>query len=284
MKSLIRLLVFLLSLSGRGTGHALAEDQTTILYVLSKDGTEPCPTHNVSRCLTLNDYIDRAESYFHSDTIFMFMTSGSHSLHGIAEFHNLSNVSLKRYISHVRQQENPRVVCDLSQESGLLFVKVTQLQIESLSFFNCGHSVIANDISSAAIALFHIINLSMTYYVEVSHSSGCGLYIFNSFGLTNISYSKFTYNIRGGNLALNYSNCSLQTTNTGSLVSILSSFFGHGSAEKGKILSPGIIAFIWCTNVSLEFTLSFCFQCILCAHIHFFLGGDLHLNSLTVRY
>ena len=252
MKSLVLLLAFLFSLSSRGADYTLAGDQTTILYVLSEDGTEPCPTHNVSRCLTLNDYIDKAESYFHSDTIFMFMTSGSHSLHGIAEFHNLSNISLKRYVSHVRQQENPRVLCDLSQESGFLFVKVTQLQIESLSFFNCGHSVRADDISSAAIAVFHVTNLSVTY-VEVSHSSGCGLYIFNTFGLTNISNSKFTYNIRGGNLALNYSNCSLQTKNTGSLVSILSSFFGHSSAEKGKIFSPGITAFIWCTNVSLEF-------------------------------
>ena len=90
--------MFLLSLSSRGTDYTLAGYQTTILYVLSEDGTEPCPTHNGSCCLTLNDYIDKAESYFHSDTIFMFMTSASHSLYGIAEFHNLSNVSLKRFV------------------------------------------------------------------------------------------------------------------------------------------------------------------------------------------
>ena len=227
----------------------VAGEETTILYVLPENGTEPCPTANASNCLTLNNYVEKATSYFLSDTTFLFL-AGRHYLHGFAEFHNLSNIGLEKYVSSVTELETPEITCESNTLSRFLFSNVSQISIKSLSFSGCGYSV--NGTIRAAISVSHVTNLSVTY-VQVSHSGGHGLYIWNSFGLTNISYSNFTYNIKGGNLALDYSNCSSKSTSTWSLVTIFSSFFGHGIAETGKVLSSGIYAFIWCTNISLEF-------------------------------
>ena len=68
------------------------------LYVLPDGEAKQCPTANISRCLTLNGYVKQAELYFLSDTILMFLT-GDHLLRGVADFHNISNVSLMKYVA-----------------------------------------------------------------------------------------------------------------------------------------------------------------------------------------
>ena len=222
------------------------------LYVLPDGEAKQCPTANISRCLTLNGYVKQAELYFLSDTIFMFLT-GDHLLRGVADFHDISNVSLMKYVaSQEYEVQNPEIVCASNTQSGFLFRNISRLKIESLSLFGCGHSVSAYDISSAAISVSHVTNLSVKH-VLVSSSVGRGFYAHNVFGISEISLSNFTHNTRGGNLALDYNNCSYADTENESLVSIVSSFFGHGLAGNGTVLSPGIAAFVWCTNINLTF-------------------------------
>ena len=224
----------------------LADEQSTTLYVLPENETELCPVLNTSRCLTLNNYVKDSVSYFLSDTIFMFL-AGTHSLRGVFNVQNISNVSLVKY--GTTELENPEIVCNPgTHSSGFFFSNVSRINMESLSFFGCGHLVHG---TSAAISVDSVTDISVSS-LQVSHSVGYGLFAWNSYGLTTISFSNFTYNSRGGNLALYYFNCSSEATKTRSLVSIISSFFGHGVAQNHTVLSPGITAFICCTNISLE--------------------------------
>jgi predicted outer membrane repeat protein len=224
----------------------LADEQSTTLYVLPENETELCPVLNTSRCLTLNNYVKDSVSYFLSDTIFMFL-AGTHSLRGVFNVQNISNVSLVKYST--TELENPEIVCNPgTHSSGFFFSNVSRINMESLSFFGCGHLVHG---TSAAISVDSVTDISVSS-LQVSHSVGYGLFAWNSYGLTTISFSNFTYNSRGGNLALYYFNCSSEATKTRSLVSIISSFFGHGVAQNHTVLSPGITAFICCTNISLE--------------------------------
>ena len=242
----VKFAVFVLAFSVFG----VAGELTTTLYVLPEDGSEPCPTANVSRCLSLTGYVEQAASYFLSNTVLMFL-AGRHSLHSVASFHDVSNVGLVQY-SYVTDLQSPTIACAANRQSGFNFTNISQLNIEGLSLLGCGHSISAYNITSAAISVNHVSNLSITY-IKVSQSIGRGLYAKNVFGFFNISRSNFTHNSLGGSLVLDYSNCSSEATENQSLVSVVSSFFGNGIAETDAVLSSGIFAFVWCTNISLEF-------------------------------
>ena len=225
----------------------LAEERATTLYVLPESRTEPCPTVNVSRCLTLGDYVKHSPSYVLSDTIFMFL-AGTHSLRAVFNVQNISNISLVEYNRATELESPPKIVCDSSTQSGFIFSNVSRINIKGLSFFGCGHLVHG---TSAAISVDDVTNFSITS-IRVSHSVGHGLFVWNSYGLTTISYSNFTFNDYGGNIALYYVNCSSEATKTPSLFSIVSSFVGQSVAQVRTVLSPGIAVFIMCTNISLE--------------------------------
>ena len=227
------------------------EEKTVQLYVLPEDNPALCPTSNMSRCLTLNGYIQQATSYFHSHTIFSFLP-GIHSLNRIAVFENISNVSLTSFLSSgsLNQENHVVISCSSDANTGLYFRNITELSIDRLTFSGCGHS--ATSTGQGALSVHRVTNFSMNH-ITVYDSIGHGLYVSNVFGISQISHSNFSHNIHSGNLALFYENCSHSETLKPTLMTVASSFFGHGICKGNGMLAAGIYAMIWCTNINLEF-------------------------------
>ena len=209
----------------------------TQLYVVPWKHPEQCPTTNKSRCLTLNNYTEQAASYFLSNTTFAFLP-GNHLLRLSATFDNLSDISLVSYAVSLSQQLKPVITCFNAEFS---FRNIVRLKIENLTFSGCGQ------LYRAAIDIHEVTNLSITH-VDVRDSLEYGVRVLNVFGVSPISYSNFTHNTQGGNALIQYKNYSHRDTVYTSLLTITSSFFGHGLGY----MASGILAFIWCTNVNLE--------------------------------
>ena len=224
---------------------------TTLLYVLPHDSPGLCPTTNMSHCQTLNSYVDNAASFFLSDTALLFLP-GNHLLNQTVEFHDITNIGLLSYNTSYRQQ-NPTIMCSpphlpgTSIDAGFYFSNITRMQIVNLSFSDCGHELHKH---LRAISLHNITDLSLKY-IEVRYSPGYGLHADNIFGQSQISHSAFSHSTQGGNALLNYKHCSYKDTIKKSVLTISSSFFGHGIGIPGYLAS-GISAFIWCTNVDVE--------------------------------
>lgn len=143
-------------------------------------------------------------------------------------------------------KENDVVItCSPNKNSGFYFGNITQLNIDRLTFSGCGHS--ATSTGQAALSVHKVTNFSMDH-VRVYYSIGHGLYASNVFGNSRISRSNFSHNTHSGNLALLYENCSHSETLKVTVMTVVSSFFGHGIG----MLASGIYAMIWCTNVNLE--------------------------------
>ena len=97
-------------------------------------------------CLTLEEYVEDAASYFTSDTTLLFQP-GNHTLStiGFVEIWNVSNLSLvgvDSYTPGFKGLPEPvsKIVCNgiLFWNSGLAIINATNLRIESLSFSKCG--------------------------------------------------------------------------------------------------------------------------------------------------
>ena len=159
----------------------------------------PCP-NRTDECLLLMEYVEFPAN-FSSDTIFKFL-SGYHALSKRIFIHYVHNLTL----SGLNGDNGGPVVQCSGMTAGFWFEDIVDLQIDGLSFQNCGFEYSQNQ--SQAILMQEVTNLLVSD-VHINNSSGFGLFIVNLKGnstINSITISK-SHNESGcfgGNLRMTF--------------------------------------------------------------------------------
>ena len=152
------------------------------------------------------------------------------------------------------------IQCDSRGSSGFIVTNSTDVQIQNLTFLNCGQelttsfiSTVCSDSCYAAIAV-DTINTLLISGINVSNSHGWGLYAIRVFGSSALVDSVFSHNLGtleydGGNVAFVYTNCSADTVDT--FVSLKSLKILYGYSSHRHPVAPGLALFLECTNINL---------------------------------
>ena len=195
------------------THHTLfgISEGVSTMYVTPNITINQCPG---SPCLELNTYVHNASSYFLSDALFNFIP-GSHFLdtHVIVankdNFQMIGSPNLTQYpISRkvleygfdsydedsnvIYMESSTHIICTSYNETGFIFVNITNLTIINITFINCGIYFSFTD-HSAGIHLINIYNFLMEG-VSIQNSTGYGLLGVNLLGLSQIIQSSFIGN------------------------------------------------------------------------------------------
>ena len=197
---------------------------SVILYILNGNVTAneyfvsaapngvPCPTTDLP-CHNLSYYVADYVSYFTDDTIFYFL-EGTHTLQGILEITNISNITLQGqgHIEHgfhetVMQSASVIMCSDNKRAAGILFTTSKSIIMKSLTIGKCAFS--AYIYGQKIINSLHFVDIDdiTLEWVSVQNSSGYGLCLVNNINVS-ISNSSFANNGHpdtfGGNACIYY--------------------------------------------------------------------------------
>ena len=213
-------------------------------YVSAASNGEDCPSANTS-CYNLSYYLADYSFYFTDDTIFYFL-NGTHTLQGILNINNVSNITLQG-LGDIEQgfhetvmQSTSVIMCSDSDGTGIRFSSSGNITIKSLTIANCGFD---NYISYKEIprnhcrpywyqyhrvSLFFVdINSVILEYISVQNSSGHGLVLVNAFNVL-IDNSSFTNNGASGNTLIVYDDQLKKLSRVNILKSNFSLGLGYG--------------------------------------------------------
>ena len=180
----------------------MAEGMST-MYVTPNVTTNQCPG---TPCLELNTYVHNASSYFLSTSDFIILP-GTHFLDSHVMVANIDNLqmigapNLTHYLISVKVQEygfdsydednkvtylesSTHITCTSYNDTGFVFVNITNLTIVNITFVNCGIYFNLTD-QSAGIHMVNVHNLLMVG-VSIQNSTGYGLLGVNLLGHTQI--------------------------------------------------------------------------------------------------
>ena len=140
------------------SGHVTA----TEYYVSAAPQGIPCPTTDFP-CHKLSYYVADCSSYFTDDTIFYFL-EGTHTLQGILEITNISNITLQGQ-GHVEQgfhetvmQSTSVISCSDNKRAGIQITTSNGTVMKSLAIANCAFDAY---ISSQKLSIAYILLISM---------------------------------------------------------------------------------------------------------------------------
>ena len=175
------------------SGHVTASEY----YVCAAPNGIPCPTTNLP-CHNLSYYVADYSSYFTDDTVFYFL-EGTHTLQGILNISNVSNITLQG-LGHIEQgfhetvmQSTSVIMCSDNDRTGIQFTSSRNIAMKSLLIANCMFDTYIYDQKiSNSLYLVDIINVTLEW-VSVRDGSGFGLCLVNSFDVL-IGYSSFSNN------------------------------------------------------------------------------------------
>ena len=161
-------------------------------YVSAAPNGEDCPSANTS-CHNLSYYVADYSFYFTNDAIFYFL-NGTHTLQGILDISNVSNITLKG-LGHIEQgfhetvmQSTSVIRCGNSNRTGIRFSSTNDVVLKSLTIANCGFKW--NQYYSASISVYFVeINNVILEYVSVQNSSGDGLFFQNAYDVLIVNSS-----------------------------------------------------------------------------------------------
>ena len=165
-------------------------------------------------CFEWNTYVHNASSNFLSDTMFIFLP-GTHFLDShviVANKDNLQMIgspNLTQYPISVKVQEygfdsydednnvtylesSTYITCTPYNDTGFVFVNITNLTITNITFVNCGVYFNLTD-QSAGIHMINVYNL-LIEGVSIQNSTGYGLLAVNLLGHSQIIGSSFIGN------------------------------------------------------------------------------------------
>ena len=139
-------------------------------------------------------------------------------------------------------------------------MNATDIQIRNLTFLNCGQdltfdlSVLCNVSCRAAIA-FDTIDTLLISGVTVNYSSGWGVYAKRVFGSSSVVESTFSHNAGtsvydGGNVAILYTDCSADASDTILSLSSLKVLYGYSSHKTP--VAPGLSLLLECTRINVS--------------------------------
>ena len=189
------------------SGHVTA----TEYYVSAAPQGIPCPTTDFP-CHKLSYYVADYSSYFTDDTIFYFL-EGTHTLQGILEITNISNITLQGQ-GHIEQgfhetvmQSTSVISCSDNKRVGIQITTSNGIVMKSLAIANCAFDAYIS--SQKIVNSLHFVNINdvTLEWVSVQNSSGYGLCLLNNFNVL-IANSSFANNGHpktfGGNTYIYY--------------------------------------------------------------------------------
>ena len=162
-------------------------------YVSAAPNGEDCPTN--TSCYNLSYYITNYSSYFTDDAIFYFL-EGTHTLQGILNISNVSNITLQG-LGHIEygfhdivMQSTSVIRCSNKHRAGIQFTSSSKVVLEMLTIANCGFTWYQYHVSSLYFGNINTVKLEC---VSVQNGSGNGLILFNTYDVL-IANSSFANN------------------------------------------------------------------------------------------
>ena len=213
-------------------------------YVSAAPNGEDCPSGDLP-CHNLSYYIADYPYYFTDDAIFYFL-KGTHTLQGILNISNVSNITLQG-LGHVEQgfhetvmQSTSVINCSDSNRTGIRFSSSGNITIKSLTIVKCGfdnyisYQEILRDLCDFywylhhRVSLFFVnINSVILEHVSVQNSSGNGLVLVNAYEVL-IDDSSFANNGASGNVLIVYDDQFQRLSRVNILKSNFSLGLGYG--------------------------------------------------------
>ena len=175
------------------SGHVIASEY----YVFAVPNGVPCPTTDLP-CHNLSYYVSDYSSYFTDDTAFYFL-EGTHTLQGILNISNISNITLEG-LGRIEQgfhetvmQSTSVIMCSDNNRTGIQFTSSRNIILKSLVIANCMFDTHVHDQAIInSLHLVDIINVTLEW-ISVQNGSGFGLCLVNTFDVL-IGYSSFANN------------------------------------------------------------------------------------------
>ena len=173
-------------------------------YVSAAPNGEDCPSANTS-CYNLSYYLADYSFYFTDDTIFYFL-NGTHTLQGILNISNVSNITLQG-LGHIEQgfhetvmQSTSVIRCSDSNTTGIRFSSSRNITIKSLTVANCGFYNYNSDQEYNFCGFYwHPYFIVSLYFVDVDsvnlecvsvqNSSGDGIILYNVYDVLIVDSS-----------------------------------------------------------------------------------------------
>ena len=162
-------------------------------YVSATPNGEDCPSGDLP-CHKLSYYIANYSSYFTDDAIFYFL-EGTHTLQGILNISNVSNITLQGmgHIEHgfheTVMQSTSVIRCSNKHRTGVQFTSSTEIVLKMLTIANCGFTWYQHYSVSLYFADINTVTLEC---VSVQNGSNHGLVLHNVYDvlIANSSFAK----------------------------------------------------------------------------------------------
>ena len=168
-------------------------------YVSAAPNGLPCPTTTDLPCHNLSYYVAEYHSYFTDDTILYFL-EGTHTLQGILEITNISNITLQGqgHIEHgfhgTVMQSTSVIMCSHNKRAaGIQFTTSKSIVMKSLTIANCAFDAYIYDQEITNSLQFVDIKYVTLEWLSVQNGSGYGLSLVNNFDVL-IANSSFANN------------------------------------------------------------------------------------------
>ena len=194
------------------------KNETSCYYIVPSDTINStrgnCSSQSKCPCHTLTHYIDTGA--FNKSYSKFYFFSGHHILDKVVEVTSkpyLTNLTLIPISSEACTSTSPKAIIKcIGKSAGFMFSNVSNLTIVGLGFHNCGF--VTYYLYNFSVAL--ILHNASDFYicdVEISSSSGWGLFLRSVYGRSHINntyihgshnVSNNNNNYTGGNLYLDY--------------------------------------------------------------------------------
>ena len=214
--------------------YSTSQCRASVLYVRPTEGSNTSCPH--SPCLTLNEYANSSETYFKSNTIFLFLP-GVHQLDSPVVFEQLTNISLLALDDELSVQLMPNNSCHMNDSENRLyendvfcswsllnFQRVERITLKCLSVWSvasgavllnqtaeviiqhCNFTCVGETLNSSGV----IVANAFSTTTDSVHTSNCstGISLLNS-NLTTISNKVSQYCTKAGVFVYESSNTSL---------------------------------------------------------------------------
>ena len=229
------------------------------VYVKPKHYYRPCPGQP---CHPLAYYVQQIPEYFVSNTTIVFL-NGTHYMEALQPvlIENITNFTMKGSSEFTLSldyilESSSKVECVGTHQSGFSFTNVIGIQIENLTFANCGQKLFSNVSAALSFDQAHDVIFSR---VTVHNSTGFGLHADRVFGNVMVYKSAFVHNTGnekyyGGNAHFWYKHCPENHTTH---LQIESTYFLHGYDTSKKYhydypSATGFTLLIFCPAITVN--------------------------------
>ena len=235
--------------------HVLLVSATTY-YVVPSNNSSLCneTTVHSDDCKTLAYFAENSSDSFSSNTTFIFL-HGVHILPHNRSIHVTNKVNMRL----IGEKSGVCPVIQCEGDGGFFFENIASLLLHCLTINECGQKMIFPPLNyphKASLTTKLTVNLNMTE-VAIYNSCGYGILAYQVYGKSVLDKCQFVNNSGtddddGGNAAIVYTDCGVQSNNTH--LKITSSEFVNGSfvQRHNTNFSTGLVIYFYCSGVTVE--------------------------------